>query len=301
VIADPGEALKAALIRELACPVTTDRGLKGVPWGPHVYVPGRKQAWHVLHSSPENTAWSDRMALAAKKIKGLRLGVAAPLDVLSDPVVLEAADVLQCSILPVEEDGDDYKAVPGFRASIADVVYEHRLILDPKLAKRVLDRALERALQNRDSYKKGALLELVVAVMLSQVKGFEVTDLNISSTNQEIDVHVTNRNSSGPLGRGPFVLAEAKNWKEPIPRKEYDAFAKKLRTRKGMAKLGVFVTTGTFEKGVYVETIRDSEKDDVIVLLNKKSLPQVWRDHPDITRGLEAAVKVAVYDHVDGQ
>lgn len=298
MIADPGEALRAALIRELACAVEKDKGLKGVPWGPHVYVPKKKQAWHVLPSKPESAAWSDRMTVAKKKISGLRLGVAAPVEVLSDPVVLEALDVLECAILPVKESGDSYET-PGLRASIGDVIYENRFLLEPKLAKRVLDRALARAIANRDSYKKGALLELVVAVMLSQVKGFEVTDLNISSENQEIDVHVTNRNSAGPLGRGQFVLGEAKNWKDPVPRLQYDAFARKVRTRRQMAKLGVFATTSTFEKGVYVEAIRDSEKDDVIVLLDKKGLPRVWRDHTDITCGLEAAIKSAVYDHAD--
>jgi len=150
---------------------------------------------------------------------------------------------------------------------------------------------------SQDSYKKGALLELLVALMLSQVGGFEVTDTNISSKNQEVDVHVINRNNSGPLGRGQYVLAEAKNWKKPVPRKEYNAFASKVRSRRGMAKLGIFVTTGTFEAGVVLEGIRESAMDDLIVLLDKTTLPRVWRNNADMTRGLEEAIKRSVYDH----
>jgi restriction endonuclease Mrr len=236
------------------------------------------------------------MRAALKKVKDLRLGVAAPLEVLRRPEILSVLDELGCAILPVEELASGYKPMP-LRASICDVIYEQRLVLDPTLGRELLDRCLQRAMTQQDSYAKGAVLELLVAVMLSQVNGFEVTDRNILSRNQEVDVHVTNRNSAGPLGRGQYVVAEAKNWKAPVPRKEYDAFAKKMRTRRGMAKLGVMVTTSTFESGVYVEAIRDSDRDDVIVLLDKGSLPKVWRDHTDVTHGLEAAVKRAVYDH----
>lgn len=294
---DRGRALRDALKAALAVPVVEDKGLhKDVPWGPHVYVPGAKQAWHVMPSVSDSFAWADRMRAALAKVKGLCLGVAAPLEVLQRPEILAVLDELGCAVLPVKETLTGYRAL-DLRASMCDVIYEQRFVLEPALARDILDRCLQRALVQQDSYAKGAVLELLVAVLLSQVNGFEVTDRNILSKNQEVDVHVTNRNSAGPLGRGQFVVAEAKNWKAPVPRKEYDAFAKKMRTRRGMAKLGVMVTTSTFESGVYVEAIRDSEKDDVIVLLDKASLPKVWRDHSDVANGLEAAVKRAVYDH----
>ncbi|MGH9552001.1 MAG: restriction endonuclease [Terriglobales bacterium] len=277
--------------------VIEDQGLpSSAPWGPHVYVPAAKQAWHVLTEPPSSTAWLERMRVAAKGVQSLRLGVAGSLEILNKPEIIKALDELRCAVLPVQETDDGYRSL-GLRASIADVIYEHRLVLESELVKLLLDRCLDRAGRSKGSYAKGATLELLVALMLSQVTGFEVTDTNILSANQEIDVHVTNRNSAGPLGRGQYVLAEAKNWKNPVPRKEYDAFAKKMRTRHGMAKLGVMVTTNTFEAGVYVEAIRDSQYDDVIVLLDKTSLPKLWTDFPDVTRGLEDAIKRAVYDH----
>lgn len=297
LVADRDRVLKDTLKAALGVAVVEDRGLhKKVPWGPHVYVPSTRQAWHVLTAAPENNAWAERMRIAVQQIKTLQLGVAGPLEVLNKPEILSVLDELGCAVLPVEEVATGYRSL-GLRASMCDVVYEHRLVLDPALACVLLDRCLQRAMQSQNSYEKGAVLEVLVAVMLSQVNGFEVTDLNILSKNQEVDVHVTNRNNAGPLGRGQYVLAEAKNWKLPVPRKEYDAFAKKMRTRRGMAKLGVMVTTNTFEQGVYVEAIRDSDRDDIIVLLDKTTLPKVWHEFADVTRGLEAAVKRAVYDH----
>lgn len=297
MVADRGRALKDTLKAALGVAAVEDRGLhKKVPWGPHVYVPSTRQAWHVLTAPPESNAWAERMRVAVQQIKTLRLGVAGPLEVLKKPEILSALDELECTVLPVEDIVSGYRPL-GLRASVCDVIYEHRIVLDAALARLLLDRCLQRALRSQDSYAKGAILELLVAVMLSQVNGFEVTDLNILSKNQEVDVHVTNRNNAGPLGRGQYVLAEAKNWKAPVPRKEYDAFAKKMRTRRGMAKLGVMVSTSTFEQGVYIEAIRDSDRDDIIVLLDKAALPKVWRDFANVTCGLEAAVKRAVYDH----
>lgn len=298
LIADRGRALRDTLKTAIGVAVLEDQGLPvSVPWGPHVYVPCPAQAWHVMPEPPEGSAWLDRMRVAAKKVPRLRLGVAAPLEVLNKPDIISALDELQCSVLAVEEIESEYRSLGGIRESMCDVIYEHRLVLEPSLTKSILDRCLTRALITKDSYKKGARLELLIAVMLSQVTGFEVTDINILSKNQEIDVHVTNRNNAGPLGRGQFVLAEGKNWKAPVPRKEYDAFAKKVRTRHGMAKLGLMVTTSTFESGVYIEAIRDSEQEEVIVLLDKDTLPKVWRNFADVTKGLEHAVKRAVYDH----
>lgn len=294
---DHGRALREALKKELGAPVREDEGLSAkVAWGPHVYVPSTKQAWHVLPTLPETNAWAVRMQTAVSHVRGLKLGVAAPLEVIRDSRILEALDELQCAVLPVKPDASGYRSL-GYRNSVCDVIYERGLVLEHGLASRILDRALTRALAAQDSYAKGALLELLIAVMLSQVNGFEVTDLNISSKNQEIDIHVSNRNNAGPLGRGQYVLAEAKNWKSPVPRKEYNAFASKIRSRRGMVKLGLLVTTSTFESGVVIEAIRESERDDLIVLLDKETLPKVWREAEDMTAGLERAVKRAVYDH----
>lgn len=297
MIPDRGRALRETLKAALDAKVVEDQGLpKSVPWGPHVYVPGTKQAWHVLTETPDGDAWLSRMRSAVATVSGLRLGVAGTLDTLKSPHIIKAVDELECAVLPVVETDFGYRSL-GLRASVADVIYEHRLVLEPLLARELLERCLTRAAKAQGTYNKGATLELLVALMLSQVTGFEVTDKNILSRNQEVDVHATNRNIAGPLGRGQFVLAECKNWKDPVPRKEYNAFASKLRTRHGMAKLGVMVTTSTFESGVYDETLRESERDDVVALLDKDSLPKVWRDWPDVTRGMENAVKNAVYDH----
>jgi restriction endonuclease Mrr len=133
--------------------------------------------------------------------------------------------------------------------------------------------------------------------MFSQVEGFEVADRNISSATQEIDINVINRNTGGPLGGGAIVLAEAKNWSSPVDRKEYNAFAAKLRTRRGMAKLGFLVTTNRFTKPCYLEHLGERYLDDLIVLLDQERLPAIWRAHSSVTEGIERMVISAIYDH----
>jgi hypothetical protein len=198
----------------------------------------------------------------------------------------------------IVEEGEDKFEVKFENASVLDVIYEERWRLPHRLTRLLLDRALSRAVASVDSYEKGAQLELLVATMLSQVDGFEVTDRNVSSATQEIDVSVLNRNMGGPLSRGSLVLAEAKNWSSPVDRKEYNAFATKLRTRRGMAKLGFMVTTNRFTKACYMEHIGERYMDDIIVLLDKDRLPAVWNDFDSVTAGIERMVMNATYDHM---
>src|SRR5260221_7873406 len=110
-------------------------------------------------------AWTTRMRKAVNAVKNLRLGVAAPLEVLRDPTVLKLVDELNCAVLPAKQTTTGYRPL-GLRGSVCDVVYEQRIVLAPDLARTMLDRNFARAQATVGSYKKGALLELAVALML---------------------------------------------------------------------------------------------------------------------------------------
>jgi hypothetical protein len=142
---------------------------------------------------------------------------------------------------------------------------------------------------------KGVLLELVVATLLSQVEGFEIQKIGIANRSQQMDVFVHNRNTTSALGLSPVVLAEAKNWKNPVDTSEYAAFVRKLQSRHGRARLGYLVTTGKFTAGVSAERRRESMADTLVVLIDGKILPTLWRGkrpiHDNIERlTLEATV-----------
>ena len=62
--------------------------------------------------------------------------------------------------------------------------------------------------------------------------------------------------------------------------------------RYGMSRLGYFVTTDRFTRGVEIERLCDSKGDILIVPLDKNSLPQIWEgitEQDSITSRLEAA------------
>jgi hypothetical protein len=104
-----------------------------------------------------------------------------------------------------------------------------------------------------------------------------------------MDVLVHNRNTSSALGLSPIVLAEAKNWRDPVDTNEYTAFLRKLQSRHGRARLGYLVTTGKFTAGVAAERRRDSMDQTLVVLVDGKALPLLWRGPKTITDNVEAA------------
>jgi hypothetical protein len=236
------------------------------------------------------------MRNAKALLSDLSLGICAPLEVLQESKVLDVADDLEASVLAVEVEGDSFKLREERLIKAADLIYEKNLQLSTDLARAILDRNLQRALAEIDRNRKGVLLEVTIAVMLSQVPGFDVVDRGISSRNEEFDVFVHNRNVGGILAGSPIVLAEGKNWTDPVGRPEYDSFARKLLNRRRRARLGFLVTTGRFTEGVGTETVRDSHEDELVVLLDGEALPAVWRAHDNIASGVERAIIQATID-----
>ena len=156
----------------------------------------------------------------------------------------------------------------------------------------MLDRGLKRALTKKKTTQKkdkldGVLLELVVAVLLSQVDGFEVRSIGIANRSQQMDVLVHNRNNAGTLSQSPLVLAEAKNWAASVTPTRYTLFLRKLKSRHGRAKLGYLVTTSRFTAGVLSEVCRESKQDILVVLVDGKALPLLWRSDSTITDAIE--------------
>jgi hypothetical protein len=177
--------------------------------------------------------------------------------------------------------------VSYFFNSVEDLIYQRRLKLSPECAENILNRCQENALSPGTAAQKGIRLEVLAAVLLSQIEGFEVTDVGISNRSQQLDVLVHNRNIGGVFANSPAVIAEAKNWNSPVGTEEYYALLRKLASRHGRAKLGFLVTTGTITAGVLAEVRRDSMNDTLIVLIDGQSLPKLWRGTQSITANVE--------------
>jgi hypothetical protein len=154
----------------------------------------------------------------------------------------------------------------------------------------MLDVTLERALAAKTNAEKGVTLEVVVALVLSQVDNFEVADIGIANRTQQMDVLVHNRSVGGMLGSSPLVLAEAKNWRQKVTPVEHATFLRKLKARNRRAKLGFMVTTGEFTAGLALEARRDSMDDIIVVFVDGVTLPKIWRERGTITQQVERLV-----------
>ncbi|MEA2908389.1 MAG: hypothetical protein QOJ15_470 [Bradyrhizobium sp.] len=262
------------------------------PWRPHVFERKIFRGWHIHAVAPTSDSWALRALRATAKVTKLRVGIAVLEEFLSDEDFLDSCHQLNAAIIIFKATKDTFLPV-SFYNSVDDLIYQRRLKLSLNCAARILDRSLIRALAAGTKVRKGVLLEVLVAVLLSQVDGFEVTDVGISNRTQQMDVMVHNRNVGGALSTSPVVLAEAKNWRDPVGTDEYANFVRKIESRHRRAKLGYFVTTGNFTSGVTLERRRESTSETLVVLLDKITLPNVWRGEHSITESVERATMLA--------
>jgi hypothetical protein len=261
-----------------------------VPWRPDILQTERQIGWKLHSVLPDSDSWERRILRAQSTVPRLQIGVAATAEALQSADFLLACHRLGARIISVKEKRDAFTVEQIF-ASIPDYVCERQIKLDADTARQMLDLALDRALKARTNAQKGVTLEVVVALMLSQVDNFEVAQIGISNRSQQMDVLVHNRSIGGVLGASPLILAEAKNWKGGrVTPTEYAAFIRKLQTRHRRAKLGFIVTTGSFTQGVALEARRDSKDEALVICLDGNSLPLVWRASGSITKNIERLV-----------
>lgn len=211
--------------------------------------------------------------------------------------ILDWSDRLGACIMPLElMDGGK----PRIVASTSDYIYEERLKLTAAQLSLHMDRWMDRIETEGDRNRKGVLLEVAAALLLSQVRGMEVAYQGISSRTQQMDVLCHNRNAGGVLGKSPVVIAECKNWNYPVGRVEYDALYRKLGTRRGLAKLGFLIATDRIAGTVYEESLRDSTGDTLIVLVDGRTLRSIWAGQNDVTTEIENLVIRASVDQSPG-
>jgi hypothetical protein len=265
---------------------------RNIPWRPHLMETAPLRGWYIHSEMPLSNSWVERIRIAKNKKPKRSIGVAANEALLSDGKFLRSCHELEAVILPFSLESDRL-TVSDLAPSVEDHICQTRLKLSSTTSRDILDRSLARALNEPNKQRKGVLLELLIAALLSQVDGFEVDDIGIANRSQQMDVLVHNRNVGSALGLSPIVLAEAKNWTNPVDTKEYAHFVRKLQTRHGRSKLGYRVTTGRFTAGVYIERARDSSNELLVVLIDGKQLPLLWQGLKTITANFERSTILA--------
>jgi hypothetical protein len=300
---DPVGEIRKRLISKLmadngAAQLREDEAIDpAIRWSPHVRDDTAGVAWHILTDNVESGFWARRMTAVRDVRPDLRLGVALPEHLIFDEDLIKRLNDLNVRIALT--DLEDERLEVKLANSAADIIYERGLKLSTPVAADILDKLLDRSYAATSTDEKGRTLELLTAVLLSQVDGFEVKTIGISNRSQQMDVVAHNRNTAGVLGRSEVVIAEAKNWKNPVGTTEYFSVYRKIETRFGRSRLGYFVTTDRFTGGVELGRLKDAKGRILVVPLDRQTLPKVWRNATEaapITRQLEDATLAAALE-----
>lgn len=128
----------------------------------------------------------------------------------------------------------------------------------------------------RNPKRRGRVLEDLLLVLLKSIPGFERTEANQRSQDEEFDLLVPNE-SPDPIWQreSQYLLVECKNWSKPVGPEEIDRFYRKLERRHGRCQLGFFVALRGFTDGVHTTLSATREKPIAVVLLQAPELQRL--------------------------
>src|SRR5690349_9812763 len=108
MITDPVAALTTTLREAIRFrtgnePIAAAEIAPDVPWRPHLFEDVDNRAWHVLTELPDSERWVRRIRGAQEAVPSLKVGIAAPAQILSREEVIDVVDTMDARVLPVEE------------------------------------------------------------------------------------------------------------------------------------------------------------------------------------------------------
>lgn len=138
---------------------------------------------------------------------------------------------------------------------------------------KALAKAWGEAQTERNSQRKGELLEEVMFLLFRSIPGFEHAQVRRQSNLEEIDVLVQN-SSSDPFWQkeGSYVLVECKNWSSPVGVPELKLFRTKIEDRYGRAALGFFIAMKGYAETTKIEEWTRRSGSSLVVLLTAGDL-----------------------------
>lgn len=121
--------------------------------------------------------------------------------------------------------------------------------------------------------EKGRRLEAALAFLFGQVSDFRVVLRNHRNKSQEIDLTLQIDNFSRRVWHGkPLILVEAKNRKTKADQPTFSLLVTKIRTKRQAVKIGFLVSLAGFTSDLERESLRYSEADLCIVLIDNDEL-----------------------------
>jgi hypothetical protein len=144
-----------------------------------------------------------------------------------------------------------------------------------------LDNLWEKAISSLDRNEKGKLLEEIFVLLLSRDENFAITERNLRTESEELDIVVENKGVSQFYFqlRCPIILFECKNWSSKIGAKEIRDFAQKIQNRpKLLCTLGILATTSQLTSDASAELLGYRGKDFLIGVLERNDIESVLRE-----------------------
>lgn len=129
----------------------------------------------------------------------------------------------------------------------------------------------------KDPHQKGQQLEDLVALLFKSIPGFERTQTNRKSLDEQIDIIIPNE-STDPFwqqAQSQYFLGECKNWSKPVGPTELDSFRLDIKRRFGRCRLGFFIGIGGFTQGFQTRLAASREDNVLIVTLDADQLGEL--------------------------
>lgn len=256
----------------------------GTTWRPHLINGERLLA---VHFEGELQPYLVRR-LAAACASAYRITLAVPLGVLLDETFLVQVADLDVEIIVLRNGGCE-KSKPLLR------VLTDQGITVSGPTRTVLARGAYAAnASDENPQSKGRRFEGLLGFLFGQTQGLRVQEYNLRTATEELDLVLQLNSLDGPrcwcqLGK-PFILVEAKYWKDTVGQAVISAFQTKLAGKPLASALGIVVARSDFTEDAVTQVIRFSLANNSIVLIRGEQVEE-WIESPDPDEYLESLIR----------
>jgi hypothetical protein len=143
---------------------------------------------------------------------------------------------------------------------------------------------------------RGSRHEAMLGFLLSQVDDFRVTNMNLRTATEELDIVVQQRATSGRcwavLG-APLIIVESKNWSSKVDVREVSVLHEKVSLKRGTVRIGLLFAANGFTGDAKIQLLKYALGEHTIALFGRREIEQLI-DAEDIDDVLEEHVRLAM-------
>lgn len=192
-----------------------------------------------------------------------------------------------------------YDGVPQAPKRLLKVLGEQDMKVGPRERSELVQRGIERCQSAQSANQKGSRLEELVHFLFAQVSDFRVLRCNWRTRTEELDCVVQVRSVSQrrcwAAMSAPYIVIEAKNRGQKTGQPEVGKLRSVLQGKRGMARIGVFVSLSGFTSDAKDQVLRFAAEEYVYVLIDKECLCR-WSAAEHYDDFLEELVTNAIFD-----